>query len=713
MQRTTDHYDASDFRSVFEDTRRMHDLARRFGSHDFALQALQIEAAVRNEIGDWDGTVELATRVRALAREQLNAEFEARSAHIIGETFVNRTPPDYERGVAWLQRALDALPPALMRVTIFKTNLGDALVQAGRPRDADPYLAPVLANAHAIDYAIKAYLFAEHLRRAEGRYDEAMAYARQGISEGTGDLYFVWELKADLGNMMIECGDVDGGAEELRDAIDLIETRRLLNTESAMLRASHFAGRQWVYASLLDVRVRQRRFDEAFALAERLKARALDDALRNDAPHRQLASVDQSEQRTLNDRIIDLNRKLIASKGASEPAVRRELQAARLDLETFNAELALRYSKTAAAPPLDPLVVPVMPKGGPVVEYALLPHSIVVFVVHDGKISARRLGTNREEIERVAHRFAIRLGRRDLLYAKDARLLYDALLQPVADLIPRRTPVTLVPDGFLWNVPFDALMSPAHRFIAQTHAINYAPSVTMLDAAERNHVPPRDDHELLAVGDPLLSTSTRGKAATYRDLSLGALPDAAREVRKLAELYGASRSVVLTHEAAREAMVKRLAPGYRVIHLATHGIVDDESPLYSALVLARAENDPEDGLLEMREVRELDLHADLIVLSSCDTARGTLYPGEGVVGLSWAFLLSGCPTTVVSQWKAESRSTSRLMIEFHRRLLAGATKAAALQGAKLALMRDPRYAHPFYWAPFIVVGDGTSGIRER
>jgi CHAT domain-containing protein len=270
--------------------------------------------------------------------------------------------------------------------------------------------------------------------------------------------------------------------------------------------------------------------------------------------------------------------------------------------------------------------------------------------------------------------------------------------------------VTIVPDGFLWNVPFDALMTPSHHFLLEEHALAYAPSLMMLDAASRRRRPAPAAHELLAVGDPMIASATRNKAAVYRDLSLDALPDAAREARAVATLYGTG-SKVLTHATASEAAVKELAPGYRILHLATHGFVDDESPLYSALVLSSAPSDRDDGLLEMREVRDLDLHADLIVLSACDTARGTVYPGEGVIGLSWAFLTSGCPTTVVSQWNVESHSTSTLMVDFHKRLLAGDNAESALRRAKLALMRDKRYAHPLYWAPFIVVGNGVAKIR--
>ncbi len=111
-------------------------------------------------------------------------------------------------------------------------------------------------------------------------------------------------------------------------------------------------------------------------------------------------------------------------------------------------------------------------------------------------------------------------------------------------------------------------------------------------------------------------------------------------------------------------------------------------------------------MLEAREIADLSLHADLVVLSACQTGSGTFHAGEGIIGLSWALLAAGAPTTVVADWKTDSAATSRLMVDLHRRLLSGDGKAQALRQAQLDLRRDPRYAHPYYWAAFEVVGDG-------
>ena len=132
--------------------------------------------------------------------------------------------------------------------------------------------------------------------------------------------------------------------------------------------------------------------------------------------------------------------------------------------------------------------------------------------------------------------------------------------------------------------------------------------------------------------------------------------------------------------------------------------------MYSHLVLARDVNDTnEDGLLEAWEMKDLDLKADMVILSACDTALGKISNGEGVIGMTWAMFIAGAPTTVASQWAVESSSTTELMLEFHRLMLAKkrVSKAEALRRASLKLLKTERYKHPVYWAGFVLVGDGS------
>lgn len=171
----------------------------------------------------------------------------------------------------------------------------------------------------------------------------------------------------------------------------------------------------------------------------------------------------------------------------------------------------------------------------------------------------------------------------------------------------------------------------------------------------------------------------------------------------------AEQSKVFIGAQADERTFKSLASGYGAIHFSTHSVLDNRHPLYSYLLMAKGGGDgEEDGLLEAREIMELNLHADLVVLSACETARGKIGAGEGVIGMSWTFFVAGCRTTVVSQWKVSSDSTAELLVNFFRNLKGSSqrkmSKAEALRSAALKLMKDDRYRHPFYRAGFVIIG---------
>jgi CHAT domain-containing protein len=166
---------------------------------------------------------------------------------------------------------------------------------------------------------------------------------------------------------------------------------------------------------------------------------------------------------------------------------------------------------------------------------------------------------------------------------------------------------------------------------------------------------------------------------------------------------------VLVGAQAQEKTFKALAQQYATIHVATHGVLDNSEPLNSYLSLTKTDGDLEnDGLLQAREIMDMQLDADLAVLSACDTGNGRISPGEGVIGMSWAFLVAGTRSLVVSQWRVNSKSTSQLMNNFYQALARQKdqktlNKSQALREASLLLLNDRRYRHPFYWAGFVLV----------
>ncbi|MDQ2745690.1 MAG: CHAT domain-containing protein, partial [Acidobacteriota bacterium] len=174
------------------------------------------------------------------------------------------------------------------------------------------------------------------------------------------------------------------------------------------------------------------------------------------------------------------------------------------------------------------------------------------------------------------------------------------------------------------------------------------------------------------------------------------------------DLYGAEHSEIYVENEAREDRVKSEAGRFKILQFATHGVFNDANPLYSYLLLTPNAASGDDGLLEARELMILNLSADLVVLSACETARGRVSAGEGLTGMTWALFIAGAPSAVASQWKVSSAGTTEIMLNFHRNLLnknISPDKAAALRLAELDFLRKGTFRHPFYWAGFILIGN--------
>jgi CHAT domain-containing protein len=197
------------------------------------------------------------------------------------------------------------------------------------------------------------------------------------------------------------------------------------------------------------------------------------------------------------------------------------------------------------------------------------------------------------------------------------------------------------------------------------------------------------------------------------------LPAAEAEVGAIEDALRGSESHVYIGRRATEDAFKKEAAHYRILHLATHFLSDDRQPLYSKIVLAQDPEAEEDGYLQTYEIFNIRLNADLVVLSACNTGLGKLSKGEGLVGISRAFLYAGVPSLLVSLWSVDDESTSILMKSFYEHLSNGLNKKQALRQAKLEYLETVpnNKRDPFYWAPFILVGDwsplpGLQGTRR-
>jgi CHAT domain-containing protein len=216
---------------------------------------------------------------------------------------------------------------------------------------------------------------------------------------------------------------------------------------------------------------------------------------------------------------------------------------------------------------------------------------------------------------------------------------------------------------------------------------------------------------LITIGACLSAAVLYGQAADedhdslYQ--SLNDLPWSERELGAISEIV---TSDIYTRSAATEEAFKTLAPNYGIIHLSTHAILDDRDPLYSKFVFSHGRGGSEDGYLYTYELYDLILHANLVVLSACNTGTGKMVRGEGIMSLARGFMYAGCPSIILSLWAVDDKATSLIMANFYRNLLEGESKDAALRGAKLALLasKDPVLSNPYYWAGLVAIGNTNS-----
>jgi CHAT domain-containing protein len=602
--------------------------------------------------------------------------------------------------------------------------------------------------------------------RIQGRHAQAVEFAERAadLARQMGLSEALWQARFMAGVAYSVLKQPDRARQALEESIATVETLRAQVAGGEKDQQRFFESKVSPYHAMVELLIAQNNMAEALAYAERARARVLLDVLHSGRINitKAMTSQEQEQELKLNNLLVSLNSQLYRENLRPQPGPARlaelksQLQKARLDFETFQTNLytahpELKTQRGEAQPLKVEEAGALLPDAKTaLLEFLVADEKTYLFVLtrqgegkqataavevypleieqndltdRTGPLSRRRYLITRKKItqkdlaDRV-ERFRRMISTQDIRFAKPARELYDLLLRPAADQLRGKTRLVIVPDGPLWELPFQALRTPEGRYLIEDHAVFYVPSLTVLREmvnSRSKEAKPFAAPTMLALGNPALGKETVARVkAVMMGERLDPLPEADRQVQALERIYGPGRSKIYVGAEAREERFKSEAGSYRILHLATHGILDDRSPRYSHLLLAQTEeSSKEDGQLEAWELMKMDLKADLAVLSACETARGQVGRGEGMIGLTWALFVSGVPTTVVSQWKVRSDSTAKLMVEFHRQLKArlgmpnARTLAAnGLREAALKLMRDEKYRHPFHWAGFVVVGDG-------
>ena len=531
-----------------------------------------------------------------------------------------------------------------------------------------------------------------------------------------------WDCAIGQGSALRLLGQNAKAESKLRQAISLFEkeksqySRDDSKTFTLDLRGSSFE-------QLVALLFEQKRFEEALEIAERGRARAFLDLLEG---RRQNVFAGETVSPGPAPTKAGQPGAQTTVSSTSESSMRgvqvlpREFtvidSAHGLSLETALSPV------NAKAPDLKELKELVKASHGYVLEYFAAGDKLYIWLVNpQGEVDIATVSavSHKELVQKVTAAYQAIItppkSITDLLASNQRRQqylidLYKILIEPVKAKLPKNAEdvITVIPQAELFKVPFAALTDPSGRLLIEDHTLAVVPAIGVFRATQKLAADlPAGNDSLFAFGNPKINIVS----------GLGALPYAEREVKKISELFGADKSFVKIGIEATKSTLRQNAAKSSVIHLATHGLIDEERPMDSAVLLATTGDD--DGILSVKDILQLPpLKAKLVTLSACQTGRGKI-TGDGVAGLSRAFIIAGTPSVLVTLWNVDDVMTEYQMEAFYREYLKGEHKARALRDAQLKtiafmekglIVSGPAgavkiRANPRYWAAFQLIGD--------
>jgi CHAT domain-containing protein/tetratricopeptide (TPR) repeat protein len=568
-----------------------------------------------------------------------------------------------------------------------------------------------------------------HLYTTQRRYSEAISLLQRArpLKEKTGQVEELARIDFELADVYRKLGRREDALQAIQRTIGITESQRL-KMSAFDSRASYFASVHQYYALYVQLLMLGHAQDgnsesavRAFEASERSKVRSLLDWLAGssqDAPCDDLLRK-QAEMADVTS----------ATSDGLPPPASPELPSA-LTLDQIHAE--------------------VMGDDEVLLEYALGDEKSHFWVVRRGEISSyelppaqrlaelaqgfrRAVTAEQPRAEESNSQYLERVRKAEGDYRRYAAALSRLLLRPVSlDAVKR---VLVVAEGPLQYIPFAALSVPDGKggkvVLAAEHEVVVLPSASALGALRKavarrpsatlgaavfaDPVFERDDSRVLLRGAGPMLGSPAATSIRARRAWRGVQPTS----RRIPRLRGSREEAVAVRSldekafvaedflASRETILRHNLASYRIIHFATHGILDEKHPERSGLILSLVDRkgEPQDGFLRLSDIYDFKLSADLVVLSSCDSSLGKDLSSEGMIGLPRAFLRAGAKSVIATLWKVDDEATAKLMTHFYDHLRQGEGPASALRNAQLQLSRNEQWSHPYYWAAFVYQGD--------
>jgi CHAT domain-containing protein/Tfp pilus assembly protein PilF len=641
-------------------------------------------------------------------------------------------------------------------------NLGNVVMQRGYPAQAEEYcrqalqirqkLAPdSLGVADSLSSLGDAAKQQGDLAKAEEYYRKALII-RQKLSPQSGE--FVESL-ALLAEVLRRKGELEQAAQLFQQSLDALDTQMTMFGGSEEIRSGFRSHYLDVHSAYIDLLVSQKQLEAAFHVQERSRAQELLETLA-------AARVDirkginlelLEKERSLQDLLTKKSSRRIEllndkSTEAQAATLDKEIQETLQQYQEVEGQIRQASPGYAALIQPQPLTVKevqqqLLDDDTVLLEYALGEERSYVFAVTQDSIAAFPLPkrTDIDASAREAYRLLAVRNAKDTSIAKQAlATLSHRVLGPVAGQLNKKR-LLVVSDGALQYIPFAVLPAPQDPSVSllMEHEVVNLPSASALAVLRRQLSGRKAAPKAVAIlADPVFDRhddrlhpanktdrSGRPDAIEVSWLSgldrsgidagvtrAGVFPRLFFSRHEADAIYSTARqgdaAELLDFNASKDAAMSSQLKDYRIVHYATHGLLNSEHPELSGLVfsLVDRQGKPQDGFLRLIDIYNLELNADLVVLSACQTALGKQIAEEGLVGLTRGFMHAGAPRVIASLWKVDDEATAELMKKFYEGILKnGQTPAQSLRSSQIWMSRQKRWQQPYYWAGFILQGE--------
>jgi CHAT domain-containing protein/Tfp pilus assembly protein PilF len=704
------HHSLGQYEQALEYFRQALSISREIGDPSGEGTALSGIGRVYDDLGQDEQAFEYYEQALAIWREIGDRKSEGTTLNNIGAVFdVQR---QYQQGIEYYEQALTIRRELGDRDGEGSTliNIGGVYFMLGQYPQALEYSQQGLSilkeigdrdgEGRALNGIGLIYSNLGQQAKALDHYERALA-----IMQEVGDRAAAGVTLGNIGFLYKEQGDNPKAISYFQQAITLIESLqseiRVEELKSSF--AANVAEQTNTYERLVDLLWEEDRFQDAFDYTERARARAFLDQLAGGAiDFRAGADADLlARELTLRNEIAALRTQLITLRNRPTneldmdaiAAVEAQLGAQESDYSQLLTDIKLQSPEVAELVSVDvaPLedIQRLLDANTTLIEYFFTEDRLLAFIITPDGFETVAVEVSHGELAQTITAF------RDFASLDDPHpaslnQLYTWLITPLKDKL--KTPVIgIIPHGILHYLPFAAL-TDGERYLGDEYSLFTLSSASALRFIQEKRKP--DASTILALGNP-----------TIHEPGLPSLNFAQKEVENIASLF---ETQALTDASATESALRAQAGAASMVHLAAHGQYNASNPLFSVIYLA--EDQQEDGRLEVNEIYSLDLTkaTDLVVLSACETQVGTVSAGDEVIGMTRAFLYAGTPSVIASLWKVDDQATTLLMEGFYKHLREGMGKAQALQAAQNEIRQE--YPHPYYWAAFVLTGDPGSYV---